>query len=432
MDHHSTLDQRTPPPTAEETGASDPIPSAGVAAGIAAANAFVPILAEPARFPGEDGGQSLAEMAQSDLDAALQLLADRAHYITGASGAAIALRRGEHPDMRCRASAGSNAPELGSLLSMEYGLSGESVRTQQALLCDDTETDSRVNREGCRQLGIASVIVMPIVSDGQVLGVFELFSGKPHAFSERDLSALRRLSEMVETAVKHSAVPESFLPTEVADAPEKDSDAQTDEVEVTENGPETLESDPDNVTDGLELTFAPEPEAPAPVDVDKVEVDNRDSHKKEAESAIPVPQKPMFWSAGAQTAANTEETGTSIAVPAVLRNLQKCEACGFPVSQGRTFCVECEEKSWRGQPLQQASVPTVSVAASQTGTGTETLAPAPVERAISTVAEAPASSDFVPFLESTPPAESWLATNKYIVVAFLIAVIVAMILLWMH
>ena len=36
------------------------------------------------RFPGEDGGHSLAEMAQRDLDAALQLLADRAcQYIYG-------------------------------------------------------------------------------------------------------------------------------------------------------------------------------------------------------------------------------------------------------------------------------------------------------------------------------------------------------------
>ena len=106
--------------------------------------------------------------------------------------------------MVCRASAGSNAPELGALLSMEFGLSGESVRTCQALRCDDTETDPRVNREGCRQLGIASVVVMPIVMEQQVLGVFELFSGKPHAFEERDLSALQRLSEMVETAVRHA------------------------------------------------------------------------------------------------------------------------------------------------------------------------------------------------------------------------------------
>jgi len=151
---------------------------------------------------GGEGAVSLADMAQRDLDAALQLLADRAQYITGASGAAIALRRDGRNDMLCRASTGSNAPELGALLSAEYGLSGESVRTRRPLRCDDAERDARVNREVCRQLGIASVVVMPVVNDDEVLGVFELFSGKANAFGERDLSAVQRLSEMVESAVR--------------------------------------------------------------------------------------------------------------------------------------------------------------------------------------------------------------------------------------
>src|SRR5580698_11071960 len=158
------------------------VASPSVSAGIAAANALAAAgeagwHVSP-RFPGEDVGHSMAEMAQRDLDAALQLLADRAQYITGAGGAAIALRRTGKNDLLCRASAGSNAPELGALLSTEYGLSGESVRTRRALRCDDAERDARVNREVCRELGIASVVVMPVVDDDQVLGVFELFSGK--------------------------------------------------------------------------------------------------------------------------------------------------------------------------------------------------------------------------------------------------------------
>ncbi len=176
-------------------------PQGSVSEALAAARAEAG-KAAPVRFPGEDSGRSLAEMAQRDLDAALQLLADRAQYITGASGAAIALRRAGRNDMLCRASTGSNAPELGALLSTEFGLSGESVRTGQVLRCDDAERDARVNRDVCRELGIASVVVMPVVNDDEVLGVFELFSGKANAFGERDLSAVQRLSEMVETAVR--------------------------------------------------------------------------------------------------------------------------------------------------------------------------------------------------------------------------------------
>src|SRR6516164_4150845 len=184
-----------------------------VSAALAAAQA---VTAAPVRFPGDDGGRSLAEMAQRDLDAALQLLADRAQYITGASGAAIALRRDGREDMLCRASVGSNAPELGALLSTEFGLSGESVRTRQLLRCDDAERDVRVNREVCRQMGIASVLVMPVVNDDHVLGVFELFSGRAHAFGERDLSAVQRLSEMVETAVRLAHATES-LPEQLSE-----------------------------------------------------------------------------------------------------------------------------------------------------------------------------------------------------------------------
>jgi hypothetical protein len=174
--------------------------------------------AAPLRFPPEDAGKSLADIVRRDLDAALQLLTDRAQYITGASGAAIALKRNGMNDMLCRASTGENAPELGALLSTEYGLSGESVRTRQALRCDDAEQDERVNREVCRQLGIASVVVMPVVHDDEVLGVFELFSGKANAFGERDLSAVQRLTEMVQTAVRLAHAAET-LPETLKAAP---------------------------------------------------------------------------------------------------------------------------------------------------------------------------------------------------------------------
>ena len=190
------------PEQALQQNNSTRISQGSVSAALGAVRAEASALSSSVRFPGEDGGRSLAEVAQRDLDAALQLLADRAQYITGASGAAIALRRSGKNDMLCRASTGSNAPELGALLSTEFGLSGESVRTRQPLRCDDAERDSRVNREVCRQLGIASVVVMPVVNDDEVLGVFELFSGKANAFGARDVSAVQRLSEMVETAVR--------------------------------------------------------------------------------------------------------------------------------------------------------------------------------------------------------------------------------------
>jgi putative methionine-R-sulfoxide reductase with GAF domain len=162
------------------------------------------------RFPGEDGGKSLAEMAERDLTATLQLLAERAQYITGASGAAIALR--DHEEMVCRASAGSSAPEVGAQLQVNSGLSGESVRTRQTLRCDDATTDERVNRESCEALGIRSVVVMPLLRGEDVIGVFELFSDQANIFETRDLAALERMGAMVHTALEHSAAALGLAP----------------------------------------------------------------------------------------------------------------------------------------------------------------------------------------------------------------------------
>jgi hypothetical protein len=277
------------------------------------------------RFPAEDGGQSLSEMAQRDLDAALHLLADRAQYITGANGAAIALRYRGSEDLLCRASIGPNAPELGALLSTQFGLSGESVRTRKTLRCDDAERDARVNREVCRKLGIASVVVMPVVHDDEVLGVFELFSGKANAFGARDLSALERLTEMVDTAVRLARAAEE-LPQRLmkADLPmEVPLEVLNEEVMA-----EAIE--------GAPIQHA----APPPTFKQAI--------------APPVPAKPpkraLLWSAPETDAAVPASAADDPRhVPPVLRGLRKCEACGFPVSAGRALCVECEEKKWRGQ-----------------------------------------------------------------------------------
>jgi hypothetical protein len=371
---------------------------ASVSAALAAANSGLRDLKPGMHSVHPDSGRSLAEMAQRDLDAALQLLTDRAQYITGSSGAAIALRRSGGSDMLCRASSGSSAPELGTLLSTEFGLSGESVRTRRALRCDDAERDARVNQDVCREIGIASVAVMPVVHDDEVLGVFELFSGKAHAFGERDMSALQRLSEMVETAVRLARAAEGISERWIAVDPEHDS-----EVAVQENSPDSLEAQDLEIDDLLVDDSLVEVEAEAvelaaaaPFTVDNsvaadagvesgyVAVESAKAATAEApanqlisagvpsanlplanlasanpssasptlSSSSPAPSKrPLFWSAAAIAAGEgVEQTeGDRSQIPAAFRNLRQCQACGFPVSAERTLCVECEEKKWRGQ-----------------------------------------------------------------------------------
>jgi putative methionine-R-sulfoxide reductase with GAF domain len=150
-------------------------------------------------------------LSETELDSALQLLVERAQYITGATGAALALPQAE--EMVCRASAGSSAPALGARLQVRSGLTGESIARRQLLRCDNAESDSRVNLEACRALGIASIVVLPLLRrNGEVRGLFELFSDHPYAFEERDLIALERMADLTLTALDLAEQRENIAP----------------------------------------------------------------------------------------------------------------------------------------------------------------------------------------------------------------------------
>lgn len=136
-----------------------------------------------------------------DFRSLLQQLAERAQYITGASGVAIALREPGNTHMVCEGSSGRTAPELGARLQVESGITAECVRTRKILRCDHASRDPRVNAESCRALGIESVLVLPLVIGDFVVGILELFGEEPEAFQERDVKTLEHVGEMVQTLV---------------------------------------------------------------------------------------------------------------------------------------------------------------------------------------------------------------------------------------
>ncbi len=461
-----------------QQGAATRTAQASISAALAVASAQAAV-----RVPAEEG-HSLCHMAQRDLDAALQLLADRAQYITGSSGAAIALRRRGKNDMLCRASAGSNAPELGALLSTEFGLSAESVRTRQLLRCDDVDLDTRVNREACRQLGIASVAVMPVVNDGEVLGVFELFSGKVDAFGERDLTALRRLSEMVETAVRLARaaeqVPERLIEqVSPSERPGIQSPDLQSAVEAERGEAKTEDSDfeveAEFVADAMlpEATSATERVQPqaqasqgqvskeAPIAAEGASQPSSESTTapdvlQEPARAEPAPKslnRPLLWSIALDPIANPPSSKAEQAqVPATLRTLRKCEACGFPVTPGRSLCVECEEKKWRGQLKPQSSRTSTGASAAAAAPAPERSVAPPIVRErlqpslranapakpLQPASQAPATeskeeerqSSISSRASSQPelvlsaamePSQSWLSAHKFVILAVLAA-----------
>ena len=146
------------------------------------------------------GGVLSADLA---LDLVLNEIVEHARLATGATAAAIALVRGD--EIVCRATTGANAPDLGVKLDVHSGLSGACVQSKKWQRCDDSETDSRVDAEICRDLGVRSILVFPVVREDKLLGVFEIFSPRPNAFSDREIQTLQALSRSIVNNVDRAA-----------------------------------------------------------------------------------------------------------------------------------------------------------------------------------------------------------------------------------
>ncbi len=318
-----------------------------------------------------NGGRALEE---TELDSALQLLVERAQYITGATGTALALPQGE--EMVCRASAGVSAPAVGVRLQVRSGLTGESIARRQLLRCDNAETDSRVNLETCRALGIASIVVLPLLRrSGEVRGLFELFSDHPYAFEERDLVALERMADLTLTALDMAEQRQNFGP---APAP----GSKLEPGKLVESPAATATA---TATSAPQAAAVPPP-VPLPLPL-PLSVPASGSFSSEL-------AEPPVLSGEAPVVSPPE----AAPVPEAMLRVQKCPSCGFPISEGRTLCLDCELKDIARKAREKE----------QGG-----IAHGEPEQETPPDSAAPMANEFVPaFLaNSVPVQESWLANH---------------------
>jgi TonB family protein len=132
------------------------------------------------------------------LDPILVSITETARNLTGAAGAAIAMRKDDR--IVCQARCGEGAPPVGASLSPDSGISGQCLRSGLIQHCTDTDNDTRVDAELCRLLGLRSIAVVPIRGWEAINGILEVVSSEPHAFSEQNLVHLQELAALAERA----------------------------------------------------------------------------------------------------------------------------------------------------------------------------------------------------------------------------------------
>jgi hypothetical protein len=111
----------------------------------------------------------------------------------------------------------------------------------------------------------------------------------------------------------------------------------------------------------------------------------------------------------------------SISVPEAMLRVQKCATCGFPVSEGRTLCLDCERKNDNEKKEVEKQRKKEAGEIKQNSQ----------EQGVSSEAASPTTEEFVPaFLANAKPVnESWFANhvNLLAIVVLILCVLVAVV-----
>ena len=146
--------------------------------------------------------QQAVAAAGLDSQTVMRVIADRGLRLTGANGAVIESIEGD--ELVPQVHIGVNAPRL----RLADSLSGLCVRTGELQRSDDVLNDPRIGHDAYRELGIRSLVAVPLNDEQRTLGVLKVLSSRPGAFNDRDAKALRLLGGLMGAALGHAATHE--------------------------------------------------------------------------------------------------------------------------------------------------------------------------------------------------------------------------------
>ncbi len=135
-----------------------------------------------------------------NLDAVRQRVADVALEITEAE--AVVVEEPEDQHMVYRAVAGRALGNLGLKLRIDQSISGLCYRTEETLICSDSQTDKRIHlKEKALEIGFRSAILAPLLHQGRCYGVLKVYSSRPNSFSTDDQRLIELSSDILASAL---------------------------------------------------------------------------------------------------------------------------------------------------------------------------------------------------------------------------------------
>jgi hypothetical protein len=141
-------------------------------------------------------------------------IAHRVQTFANASALTIGLRVGNTDEIVCCARSGPKAEDVGAIMGIAGPFSRLSIQSGKGLLCEDTETDLRVDLVAVRALGIRSIVVTPVKEDNRVVAVLAVFAPFANAFTGIHLAVMKTAAEQIAAFLQktHSTPEEEYEP----------------------------------------------------------------------------------------------------------------------------------------------------------------------------------------------------------------------------
>jgi PAS domain S-box-containing protein len=140
--------------------------------------------------------------AELDFNSVMDLIVRRAQEITKAEGAVIELVDGD--ETVYRTAAGRISSHLGYRAKLSNSFSGLAVQERKVMRADDAEADQRIDIEECRKIGARSMIVAPLLHEGNGMGVLKVISTEPYAFGDYDMHVLSVVAGLIAATMSHT------------------------------------------------------------------------------------------------------------------------------------------------------------------------------------------------------------------------------------
>ncbi|HUQ73498.1 MAG TPA: EAL domain-containing protein [Burkholderiales bacterium] len=147
-----------------------------------------------------------------DVGAMCQRVVEKTRELVGTGAATIQFIDGD--DFVYSAATQAAKHLVGSRTPLKGNFSAAILESGQAILCDDTQTDPRINADAAMRAGARSLIGAPLHHEGRVIGVLKLISGVPGSFRAEQLSTLELLAGIAGSAIQRKRAQDELRQSE--------------------------------------------------------------------------------------------------------------------------------------------------------------------------------------------------------------------------